>query len=108
MMPSNEKRGWKTMSDLKQVNEKIAAGITEGYEKIEEGVVTGYQKIETGVVDGFAKITDKFVGKFLTRDGESVEEAKARMAEDRKSREAAQKTRIEASLEASRNAGKRK
>ena len=35
------------MSDLKNVNEKIAAGITEGYEKIEEGVVTGYKKTFT-------------------------------------------------------------
>lgn len=99
------------MSDLKNVNEKIAAGITEGYEKIEEGVVTGYKKIETGVVDGykkvettvvegFQKMTDKFVDKFLVKEGENLDDAKARLAEN-------QKARIEASLEASRNAGKR-
>ena len=102
------------MANFKEANEKIMEGITEGYEKIEEGVVTGYKqieegvvtgykKIESGVVDGFNKMTDKFVGKFLTRDGETVEEARARISEDQKTREAAQKER----LEASRNAGKR-
>ena len=107
------------MADFKEVNEKIMDGITEGYEKIEEGVVTGYKqievgvvtgykKIESGVVSGFNKMTDKFVGKFLTREGETLEDAKARIAEDQKTREAAQKARIEASLENSRNAGKRR
>ena len=96
------------MANFKEVNEKIVDGITEGYEKIEEGVVTGYQKIESGVVGGFNKMSDKFVGKFLTKDGETVEEARARISEDQKAREAARKERIEASLEASRNAGKRR
>ena len=91
------------MANFKDANEKIMDGITEGYEKIEEGVVAGYQKIESGVVGGFNKMTDKFVGKFLTRDGETVEEARARISGDQKAREAAQKERIEAS----RNAGKR-
>ena len=107
------------MANFKDANEKIMDGITEGYEKIEEGVVTGYQKIESGVVEGYKKVedtvvgsfnkmTDKFVGKFLTREGETLEDAKARIAEDQKTREAAQKARIEASLENSRNAGKRR
>jgi len=102
------------MANFKEANEKIMNGITESYEKIEEGVVsgykqieegvvTGYKKIESGVVSGFNKMTDKFVGKFLTRDGETVEEARARISGDQKAREAAQKERIEAS----RNAGKR-
>ena len=96
------------MANFKEANEKIMDGITEGYEKIEEGVVAGYQKIESGVVGGFNKMTDKYVGKFLTREGETLEDAKARIAEDQKTREAAQKARIEASLENSRNAGKRR
>ena len=107
------------MANFKETNEKIVDGITEGYEKIEEGVVTGYrqieegvitgyQKIESGVVGGFNKMTDKFVGKFLTREGETVEDARARIAEDQKAREAAQKARIEDSLAASRKAGKRR
>ena len=83
-----------------------------------EKVVDGYKKVESGIVGGFNKMTDKFVGKFLTREGETLEDAKARIAENQKAREekmktdaeareAAQKARIEASLEASRNAGKR-
>lgn len=98
------------MSKMNEVTEKITEGLEKiedgvvtGYKQIEEGVVTGYQKIESGVVDGFNKMTDKFVGKFLTKEGETVEEAKARIAEDQKVREEKQKERIEAS----RNAGKR-
>lgn len=72
-------------SKLKQWNEAIAEGVTEGYQKIESGVVSGCKKIEDGVVGGFSKVTDRFVGQFLTRDGESVEEAKARL--DREQRE---------------------
>lgn len=38
-----------------------------------------YQKIEDTVVGGYAKIEDVFVDRYLTKDGESVEEAKARL-----------------------------
>ena len=76
--------------------EKIAGGAAEGYQKIEDGVVTGYKKVE-----------DAFVSTFLAKEGESAEEAKARVSADRKAREAAQKAMIEKSLDASRNAGKR-
>lgn len=69
-------------SKLVQINEKIAEAVTEGYQKIEDGVVEGYKKIEGGVVEGFGKITDKFVDQFLTRDGESVEDAKKRLSEE--------------------------
>ena len=55
-----------------------------GYKKIEEGVVGGYKKIENGVVDGYKKIEDAFVDKFLTHDGETVEEAKERLSSQRK------------------------
>ena len=96
------------MADFKETSEKIVDSITEGYEKIEEGVVGGYKKVEDTVVGSFNKMTDKFVGKFLTKEGETLEDAKARIAGDQKAREAAQKERIEASLEASRNAGKRR
>ena len=91
------------MSKLKEATEKIM----EGYEKIEDGVVTGYKKVEDTVVGHFNKMTDTFVVRFLTKDGEALEDAKTRLIEDQQSREAAQKARIESSLEASRNAGKR-
>ena len=35
---------------------------------------------ETGAVNGFNKVSDKFIEKFFTKDGESVEEAKKRLA----------------------------
>ena len=36
-------------------------------------------KIVKGVVDGYTKIEDKFVEQYLTREGETVEEAKKRL-----------------------------
>lgn len=67
-------------SKLVEVNKKIEQGVVGSYKKIEDGVVGGYKRIEDGVVGGFQKITDKFVDNYLTRDGESVEEAKERLA----------------------------
>ena len=60
----------------------------EANKKIEEGVVGGYKKIEEGAVGGFNKIADKFVDNFLTKDGETVEEAKTRLAAEQREREA--------------------
>ena len=77
------------MPKLVKANEKIAKEVTEGYKKVEEGVVGCYKKIEEGAVGGFNKIADKFVDNFLTKEGESVEEAKARLAAEQKAREEA-------------------
>ena len=66
-------------SKIAEANEKIAEAVTEGYKKIEKGVVDGYKKIERGVVEGYTKIEDKFVDAYLTKDGETVEEAKQRL-----------------------------
>lgn len=63
-------------SKLVKVNEKIA-----------ERVVGGYKKIESGAVSGFTRMSDSFVDQFLTKDGESVEDAKKRLAEEQKERE---------------------
>ena len=76
------------MSDLKKVNDEIA-----------EAVTGGYQKIERGVVGAFQKVGDKFVGELLTREGETIEEAKARLAEEQKACEGT------ARAEAERRAG---
>ena len=73
-------------SKLVKANEKIAEGVVEGYKKIEDGVVGGYKKIEKGTVNGFNKVADKFVCQFLTKEGESVEEAKERMRREEKMR----------------------
>jgi len=74
-------------SKLAKANEKIAEGVVGGYKKIEEGVVGGYKKIEEGVVNGFNKMTDKFVDEFLTKEGESVEDAKKRLAQEQAARQ---------------------
>ena len=66
-------------SKIVKANEKIADTVTHGYKKIEEGVAYGYKKIEKGVVDGYTKIEDKFIESYLAKDGESVEEAKKRL-----------------------------
>lgn len=74
-------------SKLVKANEKIAERVVSGYKKIEEGVVGGYIKIEDGAVGGYNKIADKFVDNFFAKEGESVEEAKARLAAGQKARE---------------------
>ena len=71
-------------SKIVKANEKIAEAVTGGYKKIEKGVVEGYKKIERGVVSGYTKIEDKFVDAYLTKDGETVEEAKARLKKENK------------------------
>lgn len=48
-------------------------------EKIAKKVVDTYKKMENTVVGGYTKIEDIFVDRYLTKDGESVEEAKARL-----------------------------
>lgn len=78
-------------SKLVQANEKIADAVVGGYKKIEEGFVGVYKKVEDGFVD-----------RYLTHDGETVEDAKKRLAEEQARREAAAR----ASVETGRNAGK--
>ena len=58
-------------SKLAKANEKVADAVTGAYKKIEGAVVGGYTKIE-----------DKFVDQYLTKDGETVAEAKARLKKE--------------------------
>ncbi|MDE5931570.1 MAG: hypothetical protein K2H40_03670 [Lachnospiraceae bacterium] len=74
-------------SKLVETNERIAESVVGGYKKIEEGVVSGYKKIEEGVVGSFNKVANKFVDNFLMKEGESVVEAKTRLAAEQKERE---------------------
>ncbi len=71
-------------SKIIKANKKIAEAVTGGYKKIEKGVVDGYKRIERGVVDGYTKLEDKFVDAYLTKDGETVEEAKDRLKKNNK------------------------
>ena len=76
-IPEADKRtvGEKFVDTNKQLGEDLA----DGFNRMSEGVVKGYKAIETGVVGGYTAIEDGFVNAFLKKDGESVEEAKARM-----------------------------
>lgn len=85
-------------SKLVETNEKITEGVVSGYKKIEEGVVSGYKKIEERAVSGFNKMADKFVDNFLTKEGESVEEAKVRIAVEQKAETSRLETRRKAGL----------
>ena len=58
----------------------VGEGATSIYKKIEDGVVSGYKKIEDGVVSGYRKIEDKFIDTFLAEEGETTEEARARLS----------------------------
>lgn len=69
---------------IKKLNEKITENVTSGYKKIEDTVVDGYKKIENAVISGYTKIEDSFVDRYLTKDGETVEEAKKRLKEEAK------------------------
>ena len=61
--------------------------LVKANEKIAEKVVGGYKAIEGGVVGAYTKIEDKFVDQFLTKDGETIEEAKARLKKEQQERE---------------------
>lgn len=74
-------------SKLVKANQKIAEEVTNGYRKIEHGVVGSYKKIENGAVGAFNKIADAFVDQYLTRDGETVAEARERLAQEQHARE---------------------
>lgn len=63
---------------------KIAQAVVNSYQKIENGVLFGYQKMETGIVEGFEKVTDKCVEVLFAKEGETVEEAKARLSGEKK------------------------
>lgn len=71
-------------SKIVGTNERIAQAVTGSYKKIEKGVVCGYKKLERGVVGRFTKIEDIFVDTYLKKDGETVEEAKARLKKENK------------------------
>lgn len=53
--------------------------LVKANEKIEKEVVGGYKKIESIVVTGYRKIENSFIDRYLIHDGESVEEARARL-----------------------------
>lgn len=59
-------------SKLIQFNKKVTQSVTNGFGHIQQAVVETYVKIE-----------DRFVARYLTREGETVEDAKLRLKQDR-------------------------
>lgn len=56
-------------------------------QKLEKRVIGGYQKIKNTVVSGYKKIEDKFVDQYLSREGESIEDAKKRLKSEQVQRQ---------------------
>lgn len=73
-------------SKLIKANEKIAEKVTDGFQKINDTVVSGYKKIENVVVNSYNKIEDNFIDHYLTKDGETTEEAKKRLKQAQEKR----------------------
>lgn len=73
------KRTVMAKSKLVKANEKIAETVVKGYKTVENAVVNGYKTVENGVTGAYGKIEDKFIDRYLTREGETLEEAKARL-----------------------------
>jgi len=67
------------MSKFTEANKKIEEAVVGGYKKIENAVVDGYKAIEEGVVRGYEKIEDRMVDTLFAKEGETTEEAKARL-----------------------------
>jgi len=80
------------MSDF---NGRITDDVIEDFKKIEDGVVGGYKKIEEGIVGAYKRVEDKFVATFLTHEGETVKDAKKRLAEEQSACEKAVKEAAE-------------
>lgn len=70
-------------SKLVNANKKIEDAVVGTYKKIENGVVVAYKKIENTAVGAYTKVEDKFTDSFLTKDGESVSDAKKRLKEQK-------------------------
>ncbi len=73
-------RGDKAADHAKRMENAVVGG----YKKVEDAVVGGYKKVETAVVGSYQRIEDAFVEKYLTRDGETPEQAKARLKDQTK------------------------
>lgn len=67
------------MSKLVEANEKIAENVVSGYKKMESGIVNGYTRMQDSIVNGANKVMDKCTEKLLSKEGESIEETKARL-----------------------------
>ena len=63
--------------------------------KIAEKVVGSYKKMEDGVVGGYKKIENAFVDRYLTQEGETVEEAQKRIHTEQERRQTEHRERMQ-------------
>lgn len=75
------------MRKIADIVENMGQTVTMGYKAIETGAVSGYKAIENGAVTGYEKVSDKCVEILFAKEGEFVEEAKARLAANRKTKD---------------------
>ena len=75
------------MRKIADVVENMGQTVTRGYKAIETGAVSGYKAIENGAVTGYERVSDKCVEILFAKEGEFVEEAKARLAANRKTKD---------------------
>ena len=75
------------MRKIADIVENMGQTVTRGYKAIETGAVSGYKAIENGAVTGYEKLSDKCVDILFAKEGEFVEEAKARLAANRKTKD---------------------
>ena len=75
------------MRKIADIVENMGQTVTRGYKAIETGAVSGYKAIENGAVTGYEKVSDKCVEIIFAKEGEFVEEAKARLAANRKTKD---------------------
>ena len=61
--------------------------IADIVENMGQTVTRGYKAIENGAVTGYEKLSDKCVEILFAKEGEFVEEAKARLAANRKTKD---------------------
>lgn len=61
--------------------------LVKANEQIAEGVIGAYRAVEAAFVGGYQGIENAFVDQYLTRDGESVEDAKARLRAEQEARQ---------------------
>lgn len=66
-------------SNIIKVSKRIANIMEYGYRSVRDAVVGGYKRVEVTVVGGYQKIENFFVDRYLTHGGETVEEAKNRL-----------------------------
>ncbi len=67
---------------VQEIMQDIEDTVVDGYKATENLAVEGYKKVEKTFVDGFMAISDAFVEKFLMKEGETLEEAKARIEKE--------------------------